>query len=179
MYDTFSVATSTLKDSKKEVVESIRPCLTLQSWLFIMKNLAEALNFIHNKSIVHRDLKSDNVVFNKQGDTIQCVLVDFYQKVRKYQISEQEKEQYRNDHRHIAPDLVDGISDVSPASDMYSYGDLFKNIIHYFPPLCAHSICMPIINVIIKQCLKYNDSERPSAQNLVLLLSYLHYITHV
>ena len=37
-------------------------------------------------------------------------------------LTEKEKEIYRKDHKHIAPDLVDGVSDISTASDMYSYG---------------------------------------------------------
>ena len=75
-------------------------------------------------------------------------------------MSEKEKEQYQSDYKHIAPDLVDGVSNVSPASDMYIY--IFKNIIIYFP-LCADLISVSIKNSI-KLCMKYNDSERPSAQ---------------
>ena len=37
----------------------------LKFGLTIMKNLAEALHFIHAKDIIHRDLKSDNVVLNR------------------------------------------------------------------------------------------------------------------
>ena len=74
-------------------------------------------------------------------------------------MSEKEKEQYQSDYKHIAPDLVDGVSNVSPASDMYIYGQLFKNIIIYFP------LCADLISVSIKNSIKkYNDSERPTAQ---------------
>ena len=172
VYDTLSVAK--LTEAKRHALELVRPSLTLQVWLAIMKNLAEALAFSHSKSIVHRDLKSDNVVLNKQGDSIHCVLVDFGKsnyvtKVRRYQLSEKEKEQYRRDHKHIAPDLVDGISDVSTASDMYSYGRVLKNIIIYFP-LPIEAINTPIKKAI-KQCLMYSDAERPTAQHLVQLLT--------
>ena len=60
VYDTFRSAD--LSDVKSRVLESVHPSLTLQVWLTIMKNLSEALAFIHDKSIVHRDLKSDNVI---------------------------------------------------------------------------------------------------------------------
>ena len=136
VYDTSSFAKVT--DEKKQVLELLRPSLTLQVWLAMMKNLAEALAFIHEKSIVHRDLKSDNVVLNKHDSMIHCVLVDFgksnhVRHVKRYVLSQQEKEQYRINHKHIAPDLVDGMSDVSTASDIYSYGRLFKNIVTYYP----------------------------------------------
>lgn len=66
------------------------------------------------------------------------MLVDFgksnYVKhIKRHVLTQQEKEQYRINHRHIAPDLVDGISDVSTASNVYSYGRLFKDVIIYYP----------------------------------------------
>lgn len=138
-----------------------------------MKNLAEAFQFLHRKNIVHRDLKSDNVVFNKQNNVITCILVDFNKStyttsVRRYSLTEEEKQKYRQDHKHIAPDLIDGVSDISTASDMYSYGRMFKNIIVYFP-LKPDLISVPVRNAI-KQCLKYKDRERPNADHFVQLL---------
>lgn len=60
---------------KSKVVESVRPSLTV--WLRIMKELAEALAFIHSKNIVHQDIKSDNVILYDNNKVIQCVLIDF------------------------------------------------------------------------------------------------------
>lgn len=62
---------------KSKVVESVRPSLTVQVWLRIMKELAEALAFIHSKNIVHQDIKSDNVILYDNNKVIQCVLIDF------------------------------------------------------------------------------------------------------
>ena len=49
--------------------------------------------------------------------------------IRRYHLSENEKQQYQRDHTQIAPDLIDGVGDLSTSSDMYSYGRLIKNII--------------------------------------------------
>jgi len=43
VYDTLSVAK--LTEAKRHALELVRPSLTLQVWLAIMKNLAEALAF--------------------------------------------------------------------------------------------------------------------------------------
>jgi hypothetical protein len=81
---------------------------------------------------------------------------------------EQEKEIYRRDHKHIAPDLVDGVSDISPASDMYSYRRMFKNIIVYMP-LNPCLLCELVVTAI-KKCLMYKYSERPDANSFVEIL---------
>ena len=165
IYDTFTVAK--VSDVKARVLETLRPRLQLEVWLAIMKDLATALSFIHSKSIIHRDLKSDNAVLHLQSDIIHCVLVDFgkstYRRTsQKYHLSDTEKEEYRCNHKHIAPDLVDGVSEVSTASDVYSYGRILKNIIHYFP-LSVDSMSA-LLKKAIKQCLSYKDSDRPSAE---------------
>lgn len=64
MYETLSLPAK-LSDTKRRVLELVHPSLTLEVWLTIMKNLAEALHFIHAKDIIHHDLKSDNVVLNR------------------------------------------------------------------------------------------------------------------
>lgn len=147
---------------KKHAIELLRPALTLKVWFTLMKDLADALAFMHNKSIIHRDLKSDNVVLNQASEVVQCILVDFgksnyVRKVMRYQLTKEERDVYRRDHKHIAPDLVDGISDVTTACDMYSYGRLLKNVINYFP-LPTATIPMPTQQAI-KKCLKYNYQQ--------------------
>ena len=112
---------------------------------------------------------------HKQPDgLVQCVLIDFGKSnyarhTKRYLLSKEEKEQYRRDHKHIAPDLVDGISDVSTASDIYSYGRLFKNIVAYFP--LSVEFLSASLKDRLKQCLKYKDSERPTASELVDVLT--------
>lgn len=167
IYDTFTIAK--LTDAKACALELVRPNLILDVWLAIMKDVASALAFIHSKSIIHRDLKSDNVVLNKQGDSVQCILIDFGKsshigKVQRYHLSDKEKEEYCCYHKQVAPDLVDGITNVSTASDMYSYGRLLKNIIQYFP--LNVDLIGTSLKKAIKQCIKYNDFDRPSAMSL-------------
>ena len=169
---TISDTLHSVNEIKGRAIELLKQTLTTNIWLGLMKDLAKALEYIHSKSIIHRDLKSDNVVFNKINETIHCVLVDFGKsnyvgKVSKYRLTSKEKETYRQDHKHIAPDLVDGVSIVSTASDMYSYGRLLKNIIQYFP---LQAVATPIQKGI-KKCLMYNSLERHTAVEMIQILA--------
>ena len=88
--------------------------------------------------IVHCDFKSDNVVFYCHSNLLRPVIIDFGKSVyarsaTKFVLSDAKKAEYRQNHKHIAPDLIDGIATPSPASDVYSFGRLCKNVICYFP----------------------------------------------
>jgi len=52
----------------------IREGLSIQSVLHIVKAIARALTFAHQKGIVHRDIKPSNIMFRHNGDP---VLMDF------------------------------------------------------------------------------------------------------
>ena len=105
-----------------------------------MTKLAEALQYIHGLGIIHRDLKTDNVVFCYQSNALQPVLVDFgkseyVSSSSKFTLTDAKKVEYHQNHKHIAPDLVDGFAKPSPASDIFSFGRLFKNVM-LFPSEC-------------------------------------------
>ena len=140
------------------------------AWLQIMKVIG-ALNHVHGLGIIHRDLKADdNVVFYCNSDFLQPV-IDFGKSVyacsaKKFMLTEAKKVEYRQNHKHIAPDLVDGLVKPSPASDVYSYGRLFKNDICYIISELPSST-----KDIVKLSLRYNYAERPTCESIIKILS--------
>ena len=63
-----------------------------------------------------------------------AVIIDFGKSeytcsFKKFVLTDAKKAEYRQNHKHIAPDLVDRLARPSPASDVYSFGRLFKNVI--------------------------------------------------
>lgn len=181
MYDLITI--SSLSDTlqlnltpKQRVVKCYHTLLNLDAWLKIMTELASGLHHIHENNLIHRDLKTDNVVFYEKSQVLLPVIVDFGKceyvtNSVKYSLTETEKEEYRKNHKHIAPDLVDGIAKPSSASDVYGYGRIFKNVICYFPlPLSE----LPVtVKNMVKLCLKYESASRPSCKEIIELLTKL------
>ena len=65
----------------------------------------------------------------------------------------------------IAPDLVDGLAKPSSASDVYSFGRLFKNVICYFP--LNVSELNSSVKDMVKLCLRYDHAERPTCESII------------
>lgn len=162
---------------KQHVVKNYHALLNIEAWLKIMHNIINGLHYIHKNGLLHRDLKTDNVIFyEKSGVTLLPVIVDFgkcesFSNCTKYSLTDTEKEDYRKKHKHIAPDLVDGIAKPSPASDVYGFGRIFKNVICYFPLALSE---LPVsVKDIVKKCLKYESSNRPSTDEIIELFTKL------
>lgn len=166
-----------LVDSPKQcVVKSVHETLNMHMWFRIMTRIVEGLLYIHKLDIIHRDLKADNVVFYGHTEEVQPVIVDFGKseyasKVKKYVLTELEKLEYKKRYKHIAPDLVDGITKPGTASDIYSFGRLFKSVICYFP-LNVSELDISV-KESIKACLKYDSVDRPTSTCIIDVLNKL------
>ena len=93
-----------------------------------MLNVISAIRFLHNKNILHNDIKSDNIVVDECGP--KAVLIDFgkacfIKEAVKYFLSPEEKSRYKKEHPHIAPDLRDGHCNQSKSTDIFSFGRVY------------------------------------------------------
>ena len=100
----------------------------------ILLKLCEAIDYLHLKRFLHRDIKSDNIILTEVNNMYHPMLIDFGKAIRlsdapskQKSMTAQEQEEYRKRHRHIAPELVVG-QPPSFASDMFSLGLVMKDV---------------------------------------------------
>ena len=167
-YHGYKDQTITLHDAlhpKSDIVQEFA-----SEWAAILRQITEGCNSLHNKyKIIHNDLKCDNIVLASQtvsGGT-RAVIVDFNKacevgKGKKYNLSNAEKEQYKNYHHHIAPDLRDGHCYQSVEADVFSLGKII------------HTVCIRCIKALLEvssKCMNYNGYNRPTIKQTMLTLT--------
>ena len=89
-----------------------------------------------------------------------------FMKQKKYSLSVLEKKRYLSDHPQIAPELRDGHSKQSKASDVYAVGRIIDIV-----NTCKLSI--PVLESTSQTCLQYQSKRRPSSAELCTSLNYL------
>ena len=144
--------------------------LTSEHCTNILINLCKGVQYIHNMTFLHNDLKLDNVVI---GDTLSGKLkpyiIDFgkacpVSKGKKYSLSEDEKHVYKGDHPQVAPDLRDGLVQQTMSTDIYSLGRILKR---------CNSVVIRSMQLAstIRPILSYHSQDRPSIEAILSMLT--------
>ena len=129
----------------------------LPEWARIFLETAEALQYVHDKGLLHNDIKGDNVIITKICN-FHPVLIDFgkcrtIRNAKQYKLNKQEQKNHRNRYWHIAPGLVCGTHKQSYKSDVFSFGVMMK------------SVCVATkykqLKYISKECMNESPSNRP------------------
>ncbi|XP_065556402.1 non-receptor tyrosine-protein kinase TYK2-like [Artemia franciscana] len=91
--------------------------------ILIAKDIAEGMNYVHSKHIVHRNLTAENVLYRDNGTAL---VVDFR---LSSSIFDDNKENFKDIEvlRHSPPEVARGTYDF--ASDIYSFGMFLYEII--------------------------------------------------
>lgn len=108
--------------------------LTESHWKTILLGMASALQYIHFKTILHNDTKSDNIVLDShEPNSYRSLLIDFgkgcwFDDARLYNLSEDQKRIYAKDHPQVAPEVRDGHVKQGVYSDVYSLGRVMHQV---------------------------------------------------
>ena len=161
--------------------------------LTILKDVAEAVAFMHEKHILHLDVKAENVLIDTGGDSgqLNAKLTDF-------DLSRNVRGEHNHLHAgtesHMAPEQLAG-GDVSYSNDIFAFGVMAYYLVTGRMPFAAYSLkdvrrrqmsksykvteptkinpdLAPKLNWIIMRCLEKDRSQRfPHTAYLVQELS--------
>ena len=147
--------------------------LSSVQWKTVVLGIITGLKYIHEKSILHNDIKEDNVLLEKCHDSvIKSVLIDFGKAClersgRRYNLTQEEIESYKSKHPHIAPDLITGVCTQDKMSDVFSFGRLILI-------LCDKKvISLPVLTPLMSECTNFSATEKPKTNDLYTFLSNL------
>lgn len=165
--------------------------IELKECLFIMKQMAEALAFIHKKNIVHRDLKPANIMLIEENSRSNVVkLLDFGVALMKFQTRLTQTGILVGTIHYIAPEQITE-NLYSPAGDCYSMGMIFYEMLAGTPAFHRDTLTAVVekilaeppkpvaqlrpgmpeeLNLLITQLLAKEPEQRPSAEDVLLHL---------
>nr|XP_023030311.1 cyclin-dependent kinase 12-like isoform X2 [Leptinotarsa decemlineata] len=129
----------------------------------IMKQILEGLNYCHNRNILHRDIKTTNILMNSRG---QVKLADFG---LSRQVDPEDKQRpYTNNvvsYWYRSPELLMGQRRYGPAIDIWSCGCILGELFYKKPIFPGDSEVSQLL-VISRICGTATPDVWPSVVNL-------------
>lgn len=133
--------------------KAIAQGLTKEQCLSIVRQICQALSYIHQRQIIHRDIKPDNVMITYNGNHVK--LVDFgLSDTDEYAIFKKKA----GTPRYAAPEQLKTDGTVSPCTDLFALGIMIQEM-----PNLPRSIIR-----IAKRCCKTLPEERYQSADEVL-----------
>jgi len=119
--------------------ELTSPCYisNVEEWLVLCNQLADALQYLHNEAQClcikgTNVLLTDSQITSRSGK-LSMVFIDFNKATRtsdgkQYNVSLSEKTLHYIHYAHLAPEVIEGTSKQTCASDIFATGKLFEKI---------------------------------------------------
>jgi len=136
--------------------------LPLNEFCPLFQEACHAISYLHSKGWLHNDIKHNNLLLHFSGSRWIPVLIDFGKSrsldhPKKYNLTDKQKEHYREKHPWIAPELIAGTSTQSIATDMFSFGVMVQWCLNHMTKKCD------VLQGVSFSCLDSNAGIRPSA----------------
>ena len=173
-------STKTLTISKAIIEKKIKHS---HVWLGVCLQLMEALCYIHAEvQILHNDIKQNNVLLTdsmtasqlQTHEAYHIVLIDFgkataLQNDHRYNHSDAEKAAYFSKYPHIPPEVIEGQTPRTEASDVYAAGCIMQQVMD--SDLLIELLPEQKLNIqyIINKCKHLQYMKRPTAKETLEL----------
>ena len=161
-----------------QVLEERRGNIDEKVCAYILRKTLEALYYLHSRGIVHRDIKSDNILVNREGD---IKLADFGYATQLYKQKRGTVSQVGT-ICWMAPELIRLQKNYNHKVDIWSFGIFAMEIADGQPPYISEKQAKVLYNIVtkdppqinkrfskefkdfVKLCLTKDPEKRPSAE---------------
>mmetsp|Transcript_78108 Transcript_78108/g.108019 ORF Transcript_78108/g.108019 Transcript_78108/m.108019 type:complete len:219 (+) Transcript_78108:854-1510(+) len=163
------------------IVESYQSKYSENCCKYVLLKTLQGLNYLHTRYIIHRDIKSDNILVNMKGEV---KLADFGYSV---QLTQEKAGRLSKVGTvcWMAPELIKGGREYNTKVDIWSFGIFAMELADGDPPYINETQQRVVYNILkknpppikskwssefadfVKQSLTKDPAQRPSAEELL------------
>lgn len=144
--------------------------LPLRAGLDLARQIASALDTAHEVGVIHRDLKSANIMLVQNGSSFRAAVMDFGLAIATFPASSSvmSTSAIAGTPAYMAPELLNGI-EPTRASDIYAFAVVVHEIITGRKPSEVAAGSLPtLVENAVRRCLAHDPASRlPTATALV------------
>ena len=129
----------------------------------IILPLLDALEFLHNKSITHRDVKASNLLIEPNGNVR---LIDMGISQLGFLPPITDPDNYPRTEHYASPEIIRGVKNLKPSTDLYSVGILLYQLFTNRLPFTHHNRYQ-LYQMILNGSLPH-DNRIPPEMQLIL-----------
>ena len=158
-----------------DALNTFNPSLSTAEWLSVACDVAQGLGWLHRVGCLHGDLHNENIMlcrYPHSRDPLQrwqAKIIDLGlseaidSPSAPLQLSEREKVQWREGCPYKAPELIDGATGHTTATDKFAYGFVIDDI-GFFRDI-------KILSTLGKKCMDTDPEMRPNLKDVARELS--------
>ena len=158
-----------------DALNTFNPRLSTAEWLSVARDVAQGLGWLHRVGHLHGDLHNENIMlcrYPHSRDPLQrwqAKIIDLGlseaidSPSAPLQLSEREKVQWREGCPYKAPELIDGTTGHTTATDKYAYGFVIDDI--------GFFLDIKILSTLGKKCMNIDPEKRPDLKDVARELS--------
>lgn len=174
-----------LRNRRRLNADTRLPTLSLRERCQLALHAANGMAYLHEKQVVHFDLKPDNLLVDGEGEHVTVKVADFGLSKHKWNSYVSNCRDLRGTLPYMAPELVANPEQVSEKADIWSMGvvmwemytldvpfrelqaqQILHGLMHGNLHLALRETCEPEWRGLVEACMDANPVNRPSFRQL-------------